>query len=71
MRATWLGLAFYRYRYLNDFQETNKGYLPYIPAYYPLPQIRRSRNFSHIRRIKSNSGISRRSIDLFTGEDPA
>ena len=71
MRATWLGLAFHRCRYLTDFQETNKGYVPYILAYYPLPQINRSRNFSHIRRIKGNLGISRRSIDLFTGDDTA
>jgi len=28
-------------------------------------------NFSHIPRINGNSRISRRSIDLFTGEDPA
>jgi len=33
--------------------------------------ICRSRNFSHIPRIKGNSRISRKSIDLFTGEDPA
>jgi len=30
----------------------------------------RSRNFSHISRIKDNSRISRRSTDLFTSEDP-
>jgi len=25
MRSTWLGLAFIRFRYLTDFQETNKS----------------------------------------------
>ena len=33
-------------------------------------QISRNRNFSLRSRIKSNSRKSRRSIDLFTGEDP-
>ena len=45
--------------------------LPYILAYQPHPQINRSRKFSHIPWIKGNSRTSRKSINLFTGDDPA
>ena len=41
-----------------------------ILPYYLHPQMSRSRTFSHIPRIKGNSPINCRPIDLSTGKDP-
>ena len=63
--------SIFRWRRNSD-REKNSIFCPTgLSNYRIYSLISGSTNFSHIPRIKGNSRTSRKSIDLFTGDDPA